>query len=202
MKVKVYRIGGITGIFLVFLTLLLLIILAIFALPIFLILMAIFGGYVLLKYKVKSFFKKIWYRLRRKKIKIEDASTNGEVKINFAKRIEIDDKKVETNNINALLDYLDENTRAFAYYLKKIGAEFREDGIYFKGFKIYPIFKKSYPINEIIKLEYPEDIDAVVLGLKGEPYEPKFLYLIPKEFLKDRMSISELRRFEINLSTF
>ncbi|XRP96420.1 hypothetical protein ACO3UB_05600 [Methanocaldococcus sp. 16A] len=197
MKVKIYRVSGITGIFLIFLILLLLVILALVALPVFLILMAIFGGYILLKYKVKSLFKKIWYKLRRKKIKIEDASTNGEVKINFAKRIEIEDSKIETNNINTLLDYLDENTKTFAYYLKNIGAEFRDDGIYFKGFKIYPIFKKSYPINEIIKLNYPKNIDAVVLGLKGEPYEPKFLYLIPKEFLKERMSLSELKNFEI-----
>lgn len=58
MKVKVYRVGGITGIFLIFLILLLLIILAIVALPIFLILMAIFGGYILLKYKIKSFLGK------------------------------------------------------------------------------------------------------------------------------------------------
>ncbi|MEO2117326.1 MAG: hypothetical protein ABGW92_02820 [Methanocaldococcus sp.] len=199
MKVKVYRVSGITGVFLILLILFLLIVLAIFALPIFLILMAVFGGYVLLKYKVKSFFKKIWYKLKRKRIKIEDASTNGEVKINFAKRIEIEDCKIETNNINTLLDYLDENTRAFAYYLKNIGAEFKKDGIYFKGFKVYPVFKKTYPVNEIIRLDYPENIDAVVLGLKGEPYEPKFLYLIPKEFLKDRMSISELKRFEIEI---
>lgn len=141
MKVKVYRVGGITGIFLIFLILLLLIILAIVALPIFLILMAIFGGYILLKYKIKSFFRKVWYNIRKKKIKIEDTSTNGEVKINFAKRIEIEDGKIETNNINTLLDYLDENTKSFAYYLKNIGAEFRDDGIYFKGYKIYPIFK-------------------------------------------------------------
>ncbi|AIJ05771.1 hypothetical protein JH146_0926 [Methanocaldococcus bathoardescens] len=199
MKVKVYRVSGITGIFLIFLILLLLVILALVALPIFLILMAIFGGYILLKYKVKSFFKKIWYKLRRKKIKIEDASTNGEIKINFAKRIEIEDNTIRANNITTLLNYLDENTKAFTYYLKNIGAEFREDGIYFKGFKIYPIFKKSYPINEIINLKYPDNIDAVVLGLKGEPYEPKFLYLIPKEFLKDRMNVSELKRFEIEL---
>jgi len=199
MKVKVYRVSGITGIFLILLILLLLVVLAVFALPIFLILMAVFGGYILLKYKVKSFFKKLWYKLRRKRIKIEDTSTNGEVKINFAKRIEIEDSKIETNNINTLLDYLDENTKTFAHYLKNIGAEFRKDGIYFKGYKIFPIFKKSYPINEIITLKYPENIDAVVLGLKGEPYEPKFLYLIPKEFLKDRMSVSELKRFEIVL---
>ncbi len=197
MKVRVYRIGGITGIFLILLILFLLVVLAVFALPIFLILMAVFGGYILLKYKVKSFFKKIWYKLRRKKIKIEDASTNGEVKINFAKRIKIEDGRENIGNIKNLLDYLDGDSRVFAYYLKNIGAEFREDGIYFKGFKVYPIFKKTYPVNEIIRLEYPEDIDAVVLGLKGEPYEPKFLYLIPKEFLKDRMSISELKRFEI-----
>ena len=197
MKVRVYRIGGITGIFLILLILFLLVVLAVFALPIFLILMAVFGGYILLKYKVKSFFKKIWYKLRRKKIKIEDTSTNGEVKINFAKRIKIEDGRENIGNIKNLLDYLDGDSRVFAYYLKNIGAEFREDGIYFKGFKVYPIFKKTYPVNEIIRLEYPEDIDAIVLGLKGSPDEPKFLYLIPKEFLKDRMSISELKRFEI-----
>ena len=199
MKVKVYRVSGVTGIFLILLILLLLVVLAIIALPIFLALMLIFGGYFLLKYKVKSFYKKIWYRLRRKKIKIEDASTSGEVKINFAKRIEIEDSTAKVENINALLNQLDENAKTFAYYLKNIGAEFRDDGIYFKGYRIYPIYKKSYPINEIISLKYPGNIDAVVLGLKGSPDEPKFLYLIPKEFLKDRMSISELKRFEINL---
>ncbi|ADC70301.1 conserved hypothetical protein [Methanocaldococcus sp. FS406-22] len=199
MKVKVYRVSGVTGIFLILLILLLLVVLAIIALPIFLALMLIFGGYFLLKYRIKSFFRKIWYKLRRKKIKIEDASKNGEVKINFAKRIEIEDGTTKIENINSLLTHLDENTKVFTYYLKNIGAEFRDDGIYFRGYKIYPIYKKSYPINEIISLKYPENTDAVILGLKGSPDEPKFLYLIPKEFLKDRMSISELKRFEINL---
>ncbi|ACX73281.1 conserved hypothetical protein [Methanocaldococcus vulcanius M7] len=195
MKVKVYQVGGAMGLFLMLLILFLLIVLAIFALPIFLILIGIFGLYILVKYKIRSFFSRLWYKLRRKKIKIEDVSTNGEVKINFAKRIEIEGSG---EFIFENLDSLDETSRSLAFYLKNIGAEFREDGIYFRGYKVYPIFKKTYPLNEIITLKYPKNVDAVVLGLKGEPYDPKFLYLIPKDFLKEKMSISELRRFLID----
>ncbi|WP_456374524.1 hypothetical protein [Methanocaldococcus sp.] len=196
MKIKVYRLGILEG-FIIFLILL---ILAILMLPLFLVILGVFLIYILFKYKVKDFFKKILYKIKRKKIKIEDVSNNGYVKINFGKRIEIEDSSDKLKNISLNnLDKLDETTKTFIYYLKNVGAELKDDGIYFKGYKVYPIFKKTYPINEIIKLNYPENIDAVILGLKGESYEPKYLYLIPKEFLKERMHIDEIKKFEIKV---
>ncbi|WP_423793203.1 hypothetical protein ACPB8Q_03035 [Methanocaldococcus indicus] len=190
---RIYRISGLTFILFILVFLAILIVLFILFLPLFIIIFLIILIIILsfiFKKKIKNFIR----NLRKKKIKIEYIDSKGDISIHFPKRIPIENEEANSNIIN-----IDENLKPFILYLKKKGLEIKEDGYYFKGYKVYPIYKKSYPLNEIIKLEYPEDIDAVILGLKGEVYEPKFLYLIPKEFLKNRMSLDEIKRFKIDL---
>ncbi len=180
---KVYKISGNKAIILFIIIILFLLILFLLALPIIIFLFILILGYIFFKYKFKGFLKHIYYRLRRKKIKIIDNSNNGEIKINFRKSLE----------------NVDDDTKMFINYLKNIGAKVDKRYVYINGYKAYPIYKSSYPVNEIITLNYPEDVEAVILGLKGSPDNPKFLFLIPKEFLKRRMHIDEIKRFILNI---
>ncbi len=189
MKIKIIRLSP--GKFLLFFILFILIMGLLFFLlfPLFLLLL-IMGVIFIIYLKFKKRLKDIWLNFKKKRIKIEYKDNSGKIDIHFPKKIPIEGEN-ENKKYNNITD-------PFVIYLKKLGAKIDEKGnIYFRGYKVYPIFKKSYPINEIISLDYPDDIDAVVLGLKGEPYEPKFLFLIPKENLKRRMKLDEIKRFII-----
>jgi hypothetical protein len=94
----------------------------------------------------------------------------------------------------------DLETKQFITYLIEKGFKFKDDLLYYNDKLVYPIYKKSYPINEIIRLyDDKPKTDIIVLGLKGEPYKPKFIYLIPVENSKERMSIDELRNYLTNI---
>ncbi len=161
---------------------------------------------------INEFIKNI----KKKKIKIKNESDNGEVKINFAKTIEINDENSNNENKNKkesgtiTLDkqndpaqkYIekDQDLSQFINYLKEHGFELK-DGILYHGDKIaYPIYKKSYPVNEIIKLYDERPVcDIVVIGLKGEPSNPKFIYILPIDKTENRMGIEELKKYETKL---
>ncbi|WP_456471915.1 hypothetical protein [Methanocaldococcus sp.] len=177
---KVYKLTGFKAILFLIIFFTALFILLSISLVLLLPIILIFLLYILYKLKIKRFFKNLWWKLRKKRIKVEDYSTNGEIKIRFPKRIKVEGEEDE-----------------FIKYLIKLGGKKDGNFIIFKGYKCYPIFKKSYPLNEVLTLNYPEDAEAVILGLKGEPYNPKFIYLIPKEFLKHRMSLEEIKRFKV-----
>ncbi|ADG13509.1 hypothetical protein [Methanocaldococcus infernus] len=177
---KIYRLTGIKALLFLLIFFTALFILISISLVLILPIIIIFLIYILYKVKIKRFFKKLWWRIRRKRIKIKDLSDNGEVKIHFPRRIEVEDEKDE-----------------FIKYLISLGGKKEGKFVVFKGYKCFPIYKESYPVNEIISLNYPEDCEAVILGLKGSPAKPKFLYLIPKEYLKRRMSLEEIKRFMV-----
>ena len=103
-------------------------------------------------------------------------------------------------NENKFISADDLETKQFITYLIEKGFKFKDDLLYYNDKLVYPIYKKSYPINEIIRLynDKPKT-DIIVLGLKGEPYKPKFIYLIPVENSKERMSIDELRDYLTNI---
>ncbi|AEH07202.1 hypothetical protein [Methanothermococcus okinawensis] len=220
--IKVYRLDGVSGIIILLLLIILLIILAIILSPLFIgliLLILIYLGYKKFKKSINRFIMKI----RKKKIKIKNESENGEVKIHFAKSISIEEEKDNnsnntTKNVNDKdtiinvnkplmekekegIKKINEETEEFIRYLIEKGLKFENNLLYYNDKLVYPVYKKSYPINEIIRL-YDKDnkpkTDAIILGLKGKPDKPKFIYIIPTEQAKERMSIDELRQYLIN----
>ncbi|MBA2857717.1 hypothetical protein HNP93_000418 [Methanococcus maripaludis] len=196
---KVYSLNRISPIFWIFLIPLIIIGL-ILIIPI--IFLAVVLGTIYLGYKkIKSGINGIIRKLKTKKIKIKGSSENGEVKINFSKKLEIVEETLE-ESIPVISEDVGEKWehKQFINYLKDNGLSENGEKLYYFDKSVYPIYKKTYPVNEIIKLydETPKE-DVVVLGLKGGYDDPKLLYLIPKEECKSRMSISELKEYEINL---
>lgn len=196
---KVYSLNRISPIFWIFLIPLIIIGL-ILIIPI--IFLAVVLGAIYLGYKkIKSGINGIIRKLKTKKIKIKGSSENGEVKINFSKKLEIVEETV-VETIPVISEDKSEKweNKQFVNYLKDNGLSENNEKLYYFDKSVYPIYKKTYPVNEIIKLydETPEE-DMIVLGLKGGYDDPKFLYLIPKEECKSRMGISELKEYEINL---
>jgi len=103
-------------------------------------------------------------------------------------------------NENKFISADDLETKQFITYLIEKGFKFEDDLLYHNDKLAYPIYKKSYPINEIIRLyDDKPKTDIIVLGLKGEPYKPKFIYIIPVESSKERMSIDELKDYLTNI---
>jgi len=196
---KVYSLNKISPIFWIFL-LPLVIIGLIIIIPI--IFLAIILGAIYLGYKkLKSGINGIIRKLKTKKIKVTGSSDNGSVQINFSKKLEI----VEENFEESIPVISEDNGekwehKQFINYLMSNGLSENNGKLYYFDKSVYPIYKKTYPVNEVIKLydETPEE-DMIVLGLKGGYDDPKLLYLIPKEKCKNRMSISELKEYEINL---
>jgi hypothetical protein len=196
---KVYSLNRISPIFWIFLIPLIIIGL-ILIIPI--IFLAVVLGAIYLGYKkIKSGINGIIRKLKTKKIKIKGSSENGEVKINFSKKLEIVEETLE-ETIPVISEDVGEKWehKQFINYLKDNGLSENDEKLYYFDKSVYPIYKKTYPVNEIIKLydETPDE-DMIVLGLKGGYDDPKLLYLIPKEECKSRMSISELKEYEINL---
>ena len=90
----------------------------------------------------------------------------------------------------------DSETKGFITYLIEKGLKFENNLLYYNDKLVYPVYKKSYPINEIIRLyDNKPEVDVIILGLKGEPHKPKFIYIIPIEHAKERMTIDELRGY-------
>lgn len=151
--------------------------------------------------KIKSGINGIIRKLKTKKIKVTGSSDNGEVLINFSKKLEIEEESVE-EDIPVIFEDKCENWehKQFINYLMNNGLSENDEKLYYFDKSVYPVYKKTYPVNEVIKLyeETPEE-DMIVLGLKGDYDDPKLLYIIPKEKCKSRMSISELKEYEINL---
>ncbi|BAP63502.1 hypothetical protein [Methanococcus maripaludis] len=196
---KVYSLNRISPIFWIFLIPLIIIGL-ILIIPI--IFLAVVLGAIYLGYKkIKSGINGIIRKLKTKKIKIKGSSENGEVKINFSKKLEIVEETLE-ETIPVISEDVGEKWehKQFINYLKDNGLSENGEKLYYFDKSVYPIYKKTYPVNEVIKLydETPKE-DMIVLGLKGGYDDPKLLYLIPKEECKSRMSISELKEYEINL---
>jgi len=196
---KVYSLNRISPIFWIFLIPLIIIGL-ILIIPI--IFLAIVLGAIYLCYKkLKSGINGIIRKLKTKKIKVTGSSDNGEVQINFSKKVEIEEETIEEN-----IPVISEDTgekwehKQFINYLMNNGLSENDGKLYYFDKSVYPIYKKTYPVNEVVKLydEIPEE-DMIVLGLKGDYDDPKLLYLIPKEKCKSRMGISELKEYEINL---
>lgn len=216
---KVYRLDGVSGIVILLLLLVILLILAILLSPLFIgaiLLILIYLGYRRFKKSIKEFIRNI----RKKKIKIKNKSRNGEIEIHFAKSVSIEsgeNEKLTTminvkdnlkndiqspSNKNENKPMFDDNleTKQFIAYLIEKGFKFKDNLLHYNDKSVYPIYKKSYPINEIIRLynEKPKT-DTIVLGLKGEPFKPKFIYIIPIEDSKERMSIDELKNYLTNI---
>jgi len=196
---KIYSLNKISPIFWIFLIPLIIIGL-ILIIPI--IFLAIVLGAIYLCYKkLKSGINGIIRKLKTKKIKVTGSSDNGEVQINFSKKVEIEEETIEEN-----IPVISEDTgekwehKQFINYLMNNGLSENDGKLYYFDKSVYPIYKKTYPVNEVVKLydEIPEE-DMIVLGLKGDYDDPKLLYLIPKEKCKSRMGISELKEYEINL---
>ncbi|MBA2852482.1 hypothetical protein HNP89_000419 [Methanococcus maripaludis] len=196
---KIYSLNRISPIFWIFLIPLIILGL-ILIIPI--IFLAVVLGAIYLGYKkIKSGINGIIRKLKTKKIKINGSSENGDVKINFSKKLEIVEETLE-ESIPVISEDVGEKWehKQFINYLKDNGLSENSEKLYYFDKSVYPIYKKTYPVNEIIKLydETPGE-DMIVLGLKGGYDDPKLLYLIPKEECKNRMSISELKDYEINL---
>jgi hypothetical protein len=198
--IKVYRIDGIWAILILGLILLLIIAGAFLLLPLAVLGIVLLGAYLLYR-KFKVSIHEFIRKLRRKKIKIKDTSQSGEVKINFGRKIPIEDSSETSKTKEESKGGFNEEIRGFIEYLKSIGMEFKDGALYYEGKKLYPTYRKSYPVNEIIKLTIPDNFDAIILGLKGFPWEPKFLYLIPIDEAKERMSIDELKKYEFRIKS-
>uniref|UniRef100_A9AA01 Uncharacterized protein n=1 Tax=Methanococcus maripaludis (strain C6 / ATCC BAA-1332) TaxID=444158 RepID=A9AA01_METM6 len=196
---KVYSLNKISPIFWIFL-LPLVILGLILIIPI--IFLAIILGVIYLGYKkIKSGINGIIRKLKTKKIKVTGSSDNGEIQINFSKKLEIVEETIEESIPVISEDKCDNwEHKQFINYLMNNGLSENDGKLYYFDKSVYPIYKKTYPVNEVIKLydETPEE-DMIVLGLKGDYDDPKLLYLIPKEKCKNRMGISELKEYEINL---
>ncbi len=223
---KIIKLDGITGIIIILILLLILILLALLSLPIIALVVGIILLYIIYL-KTKNKIHKIIKDLKKKKIKIEDKSECGEIEIKLAKKIDIksnDDKNnIKTNNDKNNLNNTKSNNKnnnnfnnennndnginlveiygfetvEFINYLLANNFKIKDGILYYNNFKVYPIYKKTYPVNEIIKLyEKKPECDKIILGLKGEPSKPKFIYLIPIGESKGRMSIDELKQYE------
>jgi len=155
----------------------------------------IYYGYKKLKKGISETIR----NLRKRKIKITDTSENGDVKINF---IHENDQKIEVEVKNLQNETSNEKweIKQFTNYLKNYGLYECDGKLYYFDKSVFPVYKKSYPVNEVIKL-YDSEIDAdmLVLGLKGESDDPKFLYLVPKGVYMQRMTVEELKKYEVNL---
>ncbi len=238
---KVYRLDGISGVIALLVLIILLVILAIISLPLLvgaILVLLIYLGYRRFKKSIKKFIENI----KKKKIKIEDESQNGDVEIHFAKSVSIDvtnneyqdrDKGSKAgdakNNHNGRNNHNNANVngnkliyvnngengkksnyvlkdnaelKQFITYLIENGFELKDESLYHGDKLVYPVYKKTYPINEIIRL-YEDgnrpDADILVLGLKGDPYNPKFIYMIPINESSERMSIEELRKYMVKI---
>ncbi|EHP85411.1 hypothetical protein [Methanotorris formicicus] len=197
--IRVYRINGTWSILILGLILLLIIAGIFLLLPLAVLGIVLLGVYLLYRRFKVSINEFIW-KLRKKKIKIKDTSQSGDVKINFGRKIPIEDSS-ETYKTKELKEEFNGEVGEFIGYLKNIGMEFKDGVLYYNNKKLYPIYRRSYPVNEIIKLTIPDNFDAIILGLKGFPYEPKFLYLIPINEAKERMSVDELKKYEFRIKS-
>ena len=196
--IKEYRFTGLSALLIILLIILLLIIFTLLISPFIIILIILIILYLIYK-KLKRSISELLKNLRKKKIKVSDGSTTGEVEIHFAKRVPVESEE-GIKSIDTLKT--DPEFEDFVKYL--ISRGFKYDGesgtLYYGDRSVYPIYKKTYPVNGIIRLYNSKpDRDVIVLGLKGTPDNPKFIYIVPVEESKERMSIEELKKYLKNL---
>lgn len=202
--IKIYKLTGFSGIIFLLIIFILLIILAIMLSPFIIILIFLIVIYSIYR-KSKKSIKTLLREIKKKKIKITDESSKGEVEIHFAKNIPVKPGEVDKSGGNRdskdgkkydngkHYDMIDDE---FIKYLMGKGFISKDGTLYYNSKSVYPIYKKSYPVNEIIRLYSTKpEVDMIVLGLKGTPDNPKFIYLIPIEDSKERMSIGELKKY-------
>ena len=234
--IKTYKLTGFSGIISLLIIFILLIILAIMLSPFIIILIFLIVIYLIYR-KSKKSIEALLREIKKKKIKITDESSKGEVEIHFAKNIPVkpgevdksegnrdrdikDNKKYDSGNKYNTKEYNnnkdvnnydtgtitienrekknlnDKVEDEFIKYLIGKGFIPKDEILYYNNKSIYPIYKKSYPVNEIIRLYSTKpEVDMIVLGLKGTPDNPKFIYFIPIEESKERMSIEELKEY-------
>ncbi|HIP16177.1 MAG TPA: hypothetical protein EYG77_03115 [Methanothermococcus okinawensis] len=192
--IKIYRFTGLSALLIILLILLLLFFLILLISP-FIILLTFLIILYLVYRKFKKSISKLLKNLRKKKIKISGKSTKGEVEIHFAKNMPLESgndlKNMSTLEIDPELD-------DFVKYLISKGFKYDSESgtLYYENKSVYPLYKETYPVNNIIRLYNSKpDRDIIVLGLKGMPNNPKFIYIIPVEEAKERMSIEELKRY-------
>jgi len=196
--IKEYRFTGLSALLIILLIILFLIIFTLLISPFIIILIILIILYLIYK-KLKRSISELLKNLRKKKIKVSDGSTTGEVEIHFAKRVPVESEE-GIKSIDTLKT--DPEFEDFVKYL--ISRGFKYDGesgtLYYGDRSVYPIYKKTYPVNGIIRLYNSKpDRDVIVLGLKGTPDNPKFIYIVPVEESKERMSIEELKKYLKNL---
>ncbi|WP_452299602.1 hypothetical protein [Methanococcus aeolicus] len=182
---------------------------------------------IYLGHKIYKSIKAGIRKLKTKKVKIEDNSSNGAVEVRYAKTLPVEEVKEDSaiisvhtrdlnlennNNNNNNIDetkeeklkteksLLEADKEQFINYLVQQGLTLKDNILYYLDKSVYPIYKKSYPINNIIRLydKTPKE-DLIILGLKGAPNNPKILYSIPTAESKERMNIDELKNYIINI---
>jgi len=196
--IKVYRFTGLSALLIILLILLLLFIFTLLISPFIILLIFLITLYLIYK-KFKRSISKLLKNLRKKKIKISDESIKGEIEIHFAKRVPVESGN-DLKNISTLK--IDPELEDFIKYLISKGFKYdsKSGMLYYGNKSVYPIYKRTYPINNIIRLYNSKpDRDVIVLGLKGTPDSPKFIYIVPVEESRERMSIEELKKYLKNL---
>ncbi|HID47600.1 MAG TPA: hypothetical protein EYH15_01010 [Methanothermococcus okinawensis] len=188
--IKVYRFTGLSALLVILLIFLILFLLTLLISPIIILLILLLTLY-LLYLRFKKSIVELLRRVKKKKIKISEGSAPGKLEIEVAKNTP------ERSVVEGFKD-LDPEIEDFIKYLISKGFKYdiKTGTLYYGSKTVYPIYKKAYPINEIIRLYHSKpEVDVIVLGLKGTPDNPKFIYIIPVEESKERMSIGELQRY-------
>ena len=225
VKLKTYNLTNMSFFSNILLFTIAILLFAVLALP--LILLGLLVAIIYLGHKIYKSIKSGIRKLKTKKVKIEDISSNGEVEVKYSKTLPIEEIKEDSavisvhtrdlnlennNNNNNNIDKAKEeklktekslsdlDKEQFINYLVEQGLTLKDNILYYLDKSVYPIYKKSYPINNIIRLyeKKPEE-DTIILGLKGAPYNPKFIYSIPTAESKERMNIDELKDYIINI---
>ncbi|MBW9223640.1 hypothetical protein KKP90_03505 [Methanothermococcus sp. SCGC AD-155-E23] len=184
--IKEYRFTGLSALLVLLLIFLLLFFFTLLLSPIIILLVLLLILYLLYQ-RFKNSISQLLRNLRKKKIKISEGSTRGELEIEFAR----------TSRATDSLD-LDPEMEDFIKYLVSKGFKYdtKSGKLYYGSKLVYALYKRTYPINNIIRLyDSKPDVDIIVLGLKGTPDNPKFIFLIPVEESRERMSIEELKRY-------
>jgi len=198
--IKEYKFTGLSALLIILLLILLIITFTIVISPLIILLIILITLYLIYRKFKKSIFK-LLKDLRKKKIKISDESTTGEIEIHVAKNIPVESGKGNLENREMeLTDSLkvDPEIEDFVKYLVSKGFKYdsKSGTLYYGDKSVYPLYKRTYPVNGIIRLyDSKPDVDIIVLGLKGTPDSPKFIYIIPLEECRERMSIEELKRY-------
>ena len=182
--IKEYRFTGLSALLVILLIFLLLFLFTLLLSPIIILLTLLLILYLIYQ-RFKNSISQMLKNLRKKKIKISEDSTRGELEIDLVKRTSESLK-------------LDPEMEEFIKYLVSKGFKYdaKNGRLYYGNRLVYAIYKKTYPINNIIRLYNSKpEVDIIVLGLKGTPDNPKFIFFIPVEESRERMSIEELKRY-------